>query len=166
MLTIDTWEHVSCPFIHSTNLYWRPALCQTSEVLEIQWRISQTCSSLCGACALVGEERHWAIITRYDVLVGVGKCRILQGRARKIWLGLSYGVRVLPDRSPQTWRKISGNPRPLFCSFSSLLCIVPLSILSCFHLLKVWKRKLTQEPFENVDEWVMYSAEIIRTGRC
>ena len=69
----------------------------------------------------------------------------------------------LPWLSPQTRRKRrSGNPRAFPCSYSSLLCIAPLSIFSYFQLLKIWKRKLTQEPFENVDKWVMCSVEIMR----
>ena len=98
ILANEAWEHLSCPFIHSTNMYWRPALCQTlNEALGIQCRMRQTSSSLQCAGGLVGEERHWAMIIKYDVPVWVGECGILQGHARKIWLGLSYGVRVFPD---------------------------------------------------------------------
>lgn len=119
-----------------------------------------------GTYGLVGEESRWAIIIKYNVPVGVGKWSLLQEHAGKIQPGLSYGVRILPDGSPQTWRMLSGNPLALLCSFSSFLCTVPPTILFCFHLLKVCQKKLTQMSFENVEEWVMYSAEIIRTGRC
>lgn len=98
ILADEAWEHLSCQFINSTNMYWRPALCQTpNEALEIQCRIRQTRSSLHCADGLVGEERHWATIIKYHVPVWVGGCGILQGHARKVWLGLNYGVRVFSD---------------------------------------------------------------------
>lgn len=159
ILADEAWEHLSCPFIHSTNMYWRPALCQTlKEALGIQCRMRQTSSSLQCAGGLVGEERHWAMIIKYDVPVW-NPTRTCQENLTwsKLW------SQSLPWLSPQTRRKRrSGNPRAFLCSYSSLLCIAPLSIFSYFQLLKIWKRKLTQEPFENVDTWVMCSAEIIR----
>ena len=73
----------------------------------------------------------------------------------------------LPWLSPPPRRKRSGNPRAFLCSFSSLLCTAPLSIVSYFQLLKIWKRKLTQEPFESVDKWIVFSRNHQReTGRC
>lgn len=164
ILADEAWEHLSCPFIHSTNMYWRPALCQTpNEALEIQCRQNKANLLLTSLCrwfsrwgeALSDDNTIWC------ASVARGMWNPTRTRQENLTWSKLWG-QSLPWLSPRTWRKRSGNPRAFLFPYSSLLCIAPLSIFSYSQLLKIWKGKLTQEPFENVGKWVMCSAEIIR----